>query len=180
MSKIDELLTQLETKIPFLETLNLEVSKGTVGWHIEHSLLTLNGITDYLIQSDPKNYRWKFNFIRIVVLTMKKIPRGRAKSPEVVQPKGSINQTSLDTHLSKTLNKIKELESLPSDKYFEHPFFGKLKLRQTISFLEIHTNHHLEIINDIIKKWEDDKTTTANRTGGPDGFVAIGGTAHAG
>ena len=152
MNRLDKLLTQLETKIPFYETAKIEVSTGTVGWHIEHSLLTLNGITDFLIESNPEDYKWKFNFVRIIVLSMKKIPRGRAKSPEIVQPKDNINKTHLEIHLSKTRNNIKKLEHLSRKKYFEHPFFGKLKLQQTINFLEIHTNHHLEIIEDIIKK----------------------------
>jgi hypothetical protein len=82
---------------------------------------------------------------------MKKIPRGRAKSPEVVQPKGSVDENSLKTHLSKTRKKIKELEFLSNDKYFEHPFFGKIKMRQTINFLETHTKHHLEIFEDNTK-----------------------------
>jgi len=43
------------------------------------------------------------------------------------------------------------LKTLPKDRYFEHPFFGKLKLKQTINFLEIHTMHHLDIIEDIKK-----------------------------
>jgi len=152
MNRLDKLLTQLETKIPFYETAHIEVSTGTVGWHIEHSLLTLNGITDFLIESNPEDYKWKFNFVRIIVLSMKKIPRGRAKSPEVVQPKDNIDKSHLEIHLSKTRNNIKKLEHLSRKKYFEHPFFGKLKLQQTINFLEIHTNHHLEIIEDIIKK----------------------------
>ena len=152
MNRLDKLLTQLETKIPFYKTAQIEVSTGTVGWHIEHSLLTLNGITDFLIESNPEDYKWKFNFVRIIVLSMKKIPRGRAKSPEVVQPKGNIDKTQLEIHLSETRNNIKKLEHLSRRKYFEHPFFGKLKLQQTINFLEIHTNHHLEIIEDIIKK----------------------------
>ncbi len=152
MNRLDKLLTQLETKIPFYETAKIEVSTGTVGWHIEHSLLTLNGITDFLIESNPEDYKWKFNFVRIIVLSMKKIPRGRAKSPEIVQPKDNIDKTHLEIHLSKTRNNIKKLEHLSRKKYFEHPFFGKLKLQQTINFLEIHTNHHLEIIEDIIKK----------------------------
>jgi hypothetical protein len=41
---------------------------------------------------------------------------------------------------------------MSSDKYFDHPYFGNLRLNKTIKFLEIHTKHHLEIINDIIKK----------------------------
>jgi hypothetical protein len=150
MNTIDTLLNQLETKISHCETVNPEISNGNVAWHIEHSLLTLEGITDFLIESNPDHYKWRFNFIRIVVLTMKKIPRGRAKSPEVVQPKGNINKDSLLTHLSLTRNKIKELDLLSKDKYFKHPFFGDLKRNQTINFLEIHTKHHLEIIEDII------------------------------
>ena len=82
---------------------------------------------------------------------MKKIPRGKAKSPEVVLPKGIIDNNSLLTHISVTRNKINELKTLPKDRYFEHPFFGKLKLKQTINFLEIHTKHHLDIIEDIKK-----------------------------
>jgi Protein of unknown function (DUF1569) len=152
MSKLDDLLNQLETKVLYHEILNQKTSKASIGWHIEHSLLTLNRITDFLIKSNPKDYKWKFNFVRIVVLKMKKIPRGRAKSPAVVQPKGNINNNSLLSHILETRNKIKELKILSKDRYFEHPFFGKLSLQQTINFLEIHTKHHLDIIDDIIKK----------------------------
>lgn len=150
MNKLENLITKLETNIPFFEMTNPAISAGSVGWHIEHSLLTLNGIANSLIQSDPAAYKWKFNFIRLVVLTTKKIPRGRAKSPEVVMPKGSIDQAKLMALLTETRFNCKELSFLQADKYFEHPFFGKLKSKQTISFLEIHTNHHLEIIQDIV------------------------------
>ena len=150
MNKLENLITKLETNIPFFEMTNPAISAGSVGWQIEHSLLTLNGIANSLIQSDPAAYKWKFNFIRLVVLTTKKIPRGRAKSPEVVMPKGSIDQAKLEVLLSDTRNKCNQLAFLPANKYFEHPYFGKLKLKQTITFLEIHTNHHLEIIQDII------------------------------
>jgi hypothetical protein len=152
MNRIDELLTQLENNIPHCETARVEVSEGAVGWHIEHCLLIVNKVTDSLIQSDPKDYKWKFSFIRIMVLNLKKIPRGKAKAPKAVQPKDNIDKSELEIHLSKTRNSIKELEFLSNDKYFKHPFFGNLKLKQTINFLEIHTNHHLKIIEDIIKK----------------------------
>jgi hypothetical protein len=81
---------------------------------------------------------------------MKKIPRGKAKAPKVVQPKANLDNEGLLNHLSLTRNKIKTLETLSKDKYFNHPFFGDLKLGQSINFLEIHTKHHLNIIEDII------------------------------
>lgn len=152
MNKIAELLNQLENKISFCEMSNPEISNGNVGWHIEHSLLTLNGITDFIIKSNPQDYKWKFNLSRIIILTTKKIPRGRAKAPKVVQPKDSVDSVFLQNHLSETQKKIKELDQLSSNNYFDHPFFGKIKLKQTIKFLEIHTKHHLDIINDIVKK----------------------------
>ena len=150
MNNLNHLLNQLEAKISHSEAVNQEISNGGVAWHIEHSLLTINGITDSLVHSDPNNYKWKFNFIRIVVLTMKKIPRGKAKAPKVVQPKANLDKEGLLNHLSLTRNKIKALEMLSKDNYFSHPLFGDLKLGQSINFLEIHTKHHLNIIEDII------------------------------
>jgi len=149
MNNLDKFIDQLEQNIPFCETRNKEVSQSDVAWHIEHSLLTISGITDALVKSDPREYKWSFNFIRMVVMTTKKIPRGRAKAPKVVQPKGELTPAGLQKHISETRNKIKALQGLSTDKYFEHPFFGNLKLGQTLSFLEIHTKHHLGIIEDI-------------------------------
>jgi len=150
MNKINNLLNQLEAKISNGENLNPAISKGSVAWHIEHSLLTINLIINALIQSNPKNFKWKFSFIRMVVLLMKKIPRGKVKSPKVVLPQENISNESLVRHLLLTKDSIMNLESLSKDKYFTHPYFGDLKLNQTIRFLEIHTQHHLEIIEDII------------------------------
>jgi hypothetical protein len=148
---LNNLLIQLESTVPQFEKLNQEISKSNVGWHIEHSLLTLNAIIDFLPNSNPKEYKWKFNFIRIVILTIKKIPRGKGKAPKVVQPKENYTLESLNNHLSVTKEKIKELKLMSSDRFFIHPYFGKIKLKQTINFLEIHTKHHLDIINDILK-----------------------------
>lgn len=130
MTHLESLLDQLESKIPLLETSNLEISRATVGWHIEHCLLTLNGVSNFLIQSNPKDYKWTFNLIRTIVLFRKKIPRGRAKAPKLVLPQDNITKESLQSHLANTRNKIKELALLSKDAYFEHPYFGKLKLKK--------------------------------------------------
>ena len=150
MSKIENQLSKLESKISSESILNPAISKSPVGWHIEHTLLTINRIIEALQYSNPNNYKWRFNFTKLIVFAIKKIPRGRAKSPDVVVPK-VYNAESLSLHVQRTKNKITELDKLTNDKYFHHPFFGDLRLKQAITFLEIHTNHHLKIINDILR-----------------------------
>jgi hypothetical protein len=151
MQKLLKYVKELESKIPNQEDYNAEISKSNVGWHIEHILLTNKMILEAVEKSNPADYTWSFKLPRIVVFTMNKIPRGRAKAPKVVVPKTYDEQTLLE-HLKIVTLKIQGLENMSSDKYFDHPYFGNLRLNKTIKFLEIHTKHHLEIINDIIKK----------------------------
>ena len=151
MKKLQKYLAELETKIPNLEDYNPTVSKSNVGWHIEHSLLTIERIIEAVQKSNPDNYTWSFKLPRILIFTMNKMPRGRAKAPKVVVP-NTYDKQSLLEHLKTATLKIQELENISPDKYFDHPFFGNLKLNKAVKMLEIHTNHHLEIINDIIKK----------------------------
>jgi hypothetical protein len=150
MHKLLKQIKELESKIPNQEDYNPEISKSNVGWHIEHILLTNKMIIEAVEKSNPADYTWSFKLPRIVVFTMNKIPRGRAKAPKVVVPKTYDEQTLLE-HLKIVTLKIQGLENMSSDKYFDHPYFGNLRLNKTIKFLEIHTKHHLEIINDIIK-----------------------------
>lgn len=79
MNKLENLITELETNIPFFEMTNPVISAGSVGWHIEHTLLTLNGISTLLIQSDPAEYKWRFKLGRLLIFSLKKIPRGRSQ-----------------------------------------------------------------------------------------------------
>ena len=149
IDKIELILTALEENIPFSNKQNPQISKSNVGWHIEHSLLTLDRIIDRLSQTDSRDYKWKASLAKLFVFTTNIIPRGRAESPESVRPTGSITREDLIKHISLTKEKIKELTLMSHGQFFEHPFFGHLKLKQTIKFLEIHTKHHLKIIKDI-------------------------------
>ena len=151
MSSLASCLRELESKISRQEVISPAVSIASVGWHIEHSLLTLNLIIERLKTSDAKSYKWTFNFTRILVFTTNKIPRGRAKSPDVVVPKSKFDVDTLTVHIGVAKARILELDTFQTDNFFEHPYFGKLNLRPTIKFLEIHTQHHLAIINDILK-----------------------------
>ena len=150
MSKLLKLLHELESNISNCEALNLAISKSPVSWHIEHACLTINLIIDGLKKSDMNKYKWKFSLPKVLIFFVNKIPRGRAQAPASVQPKSIATMKTLQRQLITTKIKLAELHILKPNNYFEHPVFGKLNLKPTIQFLEIHTMHHIAIINDII------------------------------
>ena len=59
------------------------------------------------------------------------------------------DSNKLLVNIVETRAQIELLKVVSKDKFFNHPFLGNLKLKQTIRFLEIHTQHHLDIIHKI-------------------------------
>ncbi len=151
MKKLEILLKEIENNIPNQEIINTKVSEASIGWHIEHTLLVINGIIKTTANSNPNNYKWSFSLPRTVTFIKGDFPRGRAKAPKAVVPRTAFNIESLKNHLNATHQNLKDLQVLDAKNHFLHPMFGKLNLKQTIKFLGIHTRHHVDIINDILK-----------------------------
>ncbi len=151
MEKLQKLISELEHVTTHFERKNTSISQSTVGWQIEHSLKTISLITLALEKSNPADYKWKFNFARMLVMGMNKIPRGKGKAPKQVTPEGEITINSLKKSMEHAKASIQKLKALQPNHFFKHPYFGDLNLRSTIVFVGIHTNHHLQIIKDIIK-----------------------------
>ncbi|MEJ7611951.1 MAG: hypothetical protein WKF88_12305 [Ferruginibacter sp.] len=151
MDKLSALLRELEHHIKDSEKLNLSVSAAPVGWHIEHTMKTFILITQAVKHSKPEEYRRKFNATKLLVFTLNRIPRGRAKAPESVRPVGEITAEKLIKIAEELKHKLKDWEGMAPDNHFDHPYFGKLNVKATIKFLKIHTKHHLKIIQDITK-----------------------------
>ena len=86
MNKLNFILDQLESHISDFEKTNLAVSTSTIGWQIDHSLLVINSVVTQLKSSNPVNYKWKFNKIRLLIQITNKIPRGKVKAPKLVRP----------------------------------------------------------------------------------------------
>lgn len=150
MDKLKDLIKEIEIYIPRQEFTDLSISKSSVGWHIEHSLIAIDLIIKGLKHSNPEEYKWKFNLPRILVFNMGKIPRGKGKAPENTLPDVSFDEVSVRDKISVAKDLIKELDSLNPDNFIKHPFFGDLNLKTTKKFLFIHTKHHLDIIKDIV------------------------------
>ena len=149
MRNIEKRLEKLYTFIKDADRVNSYVSSANVGWHIEHSLLVIIKMISALTASDPAQYKWNFNLARAIVFTINKLPKGKGKAPDAVNP-NQTEKTDFDTLFSKTREKIEELKKADPNKFYEHNIFGVLNKKNTFIVLDIHTNHHLQIIEDVI------------------------------
>ena len=151
MQQLLDLVNQLALQIPNATKQQTSVSEGAVGWHIEHSLLVITQIIEGVKRSDASKYKWRFNFSRLIILGLNKIPRGKAKAPQSVVPNSDLSEEALLASIAKTKLALQELTNCEKNNYFIHPYFGQLNLPATIRFFEVHTYHHLKIIRDILK-----------------------------
>jgi hypothetical protein len=152
MKSLTEILKDLENKISQLDAFNEKISKSNVAWHVDHSLKVIIAISDALKKSNPSDYQWKFNFKRQLVYTLGFIPRGKGKAPKAVQSFDEITKETLEQQLKVATIALEEIQQLDRNSHFQHPYFGSLNLKPTLKFLNIHTQHHLKIIEDILKK----------------------------
>lgn len=149
--KLEAALKELEGHLPRWQRLSRDVSGGSVGWHIEHTLLTLDAVLEGLVRSSPQDYRGRFDIRRAYVMTTGKIPRGKVQAPKLVRPAPGTDEAGLRRHLQETRSRLEGIRELPAGHYFTHPFLGDFRLKAALRFLEIHTKHHLHIIRDICK-----------------------------
>jgi len=149
MNHLTQLINEIESYVSEYEAVNVNFSEATVGWQIEHSMLTITKIIYALENSDPAKYQWSFKLSRYIIFTLGKIPRGKAKAPSVVMPSETISLDRLNSHIAEAKTQAAKLDSLSATSFFKHPYFGDLKLKQAIRMLGIHTSHHLSIIRDI-------------------------------
>lgn len=151
MNSLHNLLLELESHIPNLDTTNTQVSNSTIGWQIDHCLLVVNGVISQLEISNPTEFQPKWNFNKFMVFTTGKIPRGKARAPRIATPVEVATAEELKSKMELAKNNILKLNSFPKTAFFKHPFFNDLNVKQTEKFLAIHTKHHLKIIQDILK-----------------------------
>lgn len=144
IQKIESLLSQINKE-------NLKISKASVGWHLEHSLLILNGSLKGLTMTNPDNYNPKFSIKKFIFLNFGLIPRGKIKSPKQFVPLETPTKESLEKLLNLAKERLEAIKNLPAKAYITHPFLGDLDKKTTLKFLGLHTNHHLKIVDDILK-----------------------------
>lgn len=153
MQKLEIILNEIEKNIEFHELVNEKVSKVPTGWHLEHLMLVINNVIFSIEKSNPSDYRFNYKPVRFIIMTAGKMPRGKGRAPKGVQPSEDEKRTieSLRAQFEKTRISVAKLATLNKNQFFPHPYFGNMKLKSTIKFLGIHSNHHLDIVKDIIR-----------------------------
>ncbi len=151
---LDKEFTQLESYIPQMDLSSAGVSKVAVGWHLDHMLRVIKTTCTSLKTSNPEDYHWQPNSTRSYVLAKGSFSRGVARAPKSVVATGEILMPELYDQLKQVKLLVSEIGSLHPESSFAHIYFGLINLEESQQFLEIHTRHHLKIIEDIIKAAE--------------------------
>ncbi|MBE0422649.1 MAG: hypothetical protein IBX66_01795 [Lutibacter sp.] len=149
---IDKSILAIENAIPFYGQHQKSVSAKNVAWHLDHSLKVINGVCDALKTSNPEDYQSTSSILKFYIFLRGRIPRGKAKAPKSVVSNDEILKSSIESQLALAKINLQEIKNSPANSHFQHPYFGKLSLKKSQRFLAIHTNHHLAIVNDILKK----------------------------
>lgn len=160
---LTQLLSKIEAQIPNKGLQNHSVSKSDIGWQLDHTIKVFNAVSAWTENSNPKEYKQKFNFWRSVLFPLCYIPRGKGRAPKRVLPPDTILKEDLLNQLQQARQHLEMIKPLPKTSYFKHHIFGMLTKQQTLRFLEMHTKHHLKIVNDILKQQK--KPSLNNRKG---------------
>ncbi len=151
LKKVNHVLTNLESHIESHSISNPKISRSDVAWHIDHSLKVINNVNNALQKSDPNSYKNNFSLLGKIFFKLGFFPRGKAKAPKYVKPPEVVLKEDLISQMELAKINIKTITSLDKNAYFKHPLFGNINTKRVYRFLVLHTNHHLKIINDILK-----------------------------
>ena len=151
MDKIEIQLQKIESLSYKIDVVNESVSKASVGWHLEHLLLILNSSLKGLTLTNPKDYNPKFSLKKFVFVNFGMIPRGKISSPKQFVPVNVPTQESILKLMNLAKTRLEAVKSLPEKSFITHPFLGDFDKKTTLRFLWLHSNHHLKIVDDILK-----------------------------
>lgn len=151
MDKIENQLQKIESLLSKIDVTNDSVSKASVGWHLEHLLLILNSSLKGLTLTDPKDYKPHSSLKKFVFLNFGLIPRGKIRAPKQFFPLEIPTQDSILKLINLAKERLEAIKNLPEKSFITHPFLGDFDRKTTLRFLWLHSNHHLKIVDDILR-----------------------------
>jgi len=143
-------LVDLRAAVPHYAVQAPQVSGWSVGMHVHHCCLVIQAVHDALAASRPPAPRMWRSLIGRLVLWRGRFPRGRARAPEFALPADDMSPTQLTTLLSAAEQAVGAMRALDPGTWMRHFMLGTFTRDEAMRFAEVHTNHHLAIIREIL------------------------------
>lgn len=143
-SKIEDYLENRDAK-------NTNVSQVDVAWHLDHVLKAIIAMHTSMESSDPTKFDGgKFSLPKEFIFLMGDFPRGVAQAPDHLRPPADIKTDDILNQLEEARERMSRLKELDPDQYWKNDAFGQMPRNEAVRFIEIHTDHHFKIIEDIL------------------------------
>ncbi len=149
MSRLTLQMAELRGLLASTEVEDAGVSGWSVGMHVQHCALAMAGIARELLGCDapppgkPTAVGW-------LVLKTGKIPRGGAQAPHDTIPDPDVATKVLEGMLTVSETLLDQVPEARESAWFQHFALGVLDRDRALRFVEIHNDHHLAIIDDIL------------------------------
>jgi hypothetical protein len=132
---------------------NPAISGWSPGEHLDHIAKAAASVLRQMSKNEPIGVP-SISWIGRLVLTIGWIPRGKGRSPEKVR--GAVVAPAEIESAFRELGAL--LDALPREEDFargrplvKHPVFRGLTAAQALRFVVVHNDHHLRIIDDIVR-----------------------------
>ena len=142
---------KIEEYLSVMEKTNVDVSEAPIKWHLLHILQVISGVINEAVNSNTDEFSSKSNIKWWFVSTFGKIPRGKVKAPDAVNPNFDITEEDIQIALENAKLSLSEWSKLEKNNFYVHHILLHLNKRKIKRFLKVHTRHHLRIISDIVK-----------------------------
>lgn len=149
--RIQRALDLLESHLGSRNLRRSDVSDWSVGQQIEHVLKATSAFTVMALRNRQPDGTGIQKQLKGLLLKRDSFPRGVANAPDVSIPGDSTPEAVLNTLLLNTRNRITRLEEVSATAVAHHPYLGEMDRDEAIHFMAIHLEHHLSIIEDIVK-----------------------------
>lgn len=147
-------LERLEALLPRAACKTDTVSAWSVGQHAEHVLSATSILAVLLSRNRKSDGKTDQSPIKHLLITHGSMPRGIAHAPEGTLPAPDPTTEDLAKMILTCSNRVGRLVRTDADAVVPHPYLGELYRDEALMFMDIHLNHHLSIIADIVKAIE--------------------------
>ncbi len=162
-ARLESFYVEMDRILSRPESVLTKVIASVSGWsaadHAYHlsviNAKTWRGVDRILAQHPPAEPGGVPNRVGRLFFKAGRMKRGTVKAPDFVTPSADLSMADVRLWADRSETSFREMKakliSLPEDSYrIPHQLLGPLNAREWLTFVRIHSLHHLAIIHDIL------------------------------